>query len=352
MPNTAFVIFPGPYVWSRLTLGSEKCSESRSEGPSETCSDTLLRQLADGHAHTREALAAQANVTVNEISRQLEVLAVAGVPIEAEDSAYRLPRGMELLDEATIRAALTTRARSLLKNLFIHLQIDSTNEELLRRGGAGAEVCLAEQQTAGRGRQGRRWVSPFGRNVYLSLSWSFAGGARVLEGLSLAVGVALTDAFTALGIDDVELKWPNDALRGGAKLAGILVEISGDAGGACSAVIGIGINLQLPPAEAATVDQPWADLSDKLPGRNRLIAELLNRLLPLLADYEVEGFTPWRERWVARHAWAGRTVRVLKREGELVGRALDVDSHGALRVATEAGTQLVHAGEVSLRVVS
>ncbi|MEL7044630.1 MAG: biotin--[acetyl-CoA-carboxylase] ligase, partial [Pseudomonadota bacterium] len=290
--------------------------------------------------------------TVEEIARQLEALATDEVPVDKEGVAYRLPPVTELLDEQAIRAALTPQAESLLRELSIYFQIDSTSEELLRRGSAGAQVCLAEQQRSGRGRQGRFWVSPFGCNVYMSVSWAFSGGVRALEGLSLAVGVALTDTFEALGIDDVMLKWPNDALRGGAKLAGILVELSGDAGGACTAVIGIGINLRMPDDHSSSVTQPWADLSDHAPGRNRLVAELLNRLLPLLNDYESEGFAPWRERWVARHAWAGMTVRVLKRDGELVGRALDLDEHGALRLATESGTELIHAGEVSLRVVS
>ncbi|MEM1188972.1 MAG: biotin--[acetyl-CoA-carboxylase] ligase [Pseudomonadota bacterium] len=314
-------------------------------------SETLLRQLADGRDYTQEDLASRLGMGVAEIAGQLEALATDGVPVEKEGAAYRLSPGTELLDEQAIRAALTPRAASLLRELSIHVQIDSTSEELLRRGSPGAEVCLAEQQSAGRGRQGRPWVSPFGCNVYMSVSWAFSGGVRALEGLSLAVGVALTDTFEALGIDDVKLKWPNDALRGGSKLAGILVEIGGDPGGACTAVIGIGINLRMPEVDAAPVSQPWADLSDHAPGRNRLVAELLNRLLPLLEDYETAGFAPWRERWVARHAWAGMTVRVLKRGGELVGRALDLDDHGALRIATESGIELVHAGEVSLRVV-
>ncbi|MEO1080032.1 MAG: biotin--[acetyl-CoA-carboxylase] ligase [Pseudomonadota bacterium] len=319
---------------------------------SEQWTEKLLQQLADGQDHTLEKLASRLGTSVEEIARQLEALANDGVPVEKEGVAYRLPPGTELLDEQAIRAALTPQAGSLLRELSIYFQIDSTSEELLRRGGAGAQVCLAEQQRSGRGRQGRFWVSPFGCNVYMSVSWAFSGGVRALEGLSLAVGVALTDTFEALGIDDVKLKWPNDALRGGAKLAGILVELSGDAGGTCTAVIGIGINLRMPDDDAESVTQPWADLSDHAPGRNRLVAELLNRLLPLLNDYESEGFAPWRERWVARHAWAGMTVRVLKRDGELVGRALDLDEHGALRLATESGTELIHAGEVSLRVLS
>ncbi|MEE4277482.1 MAG: biotin--[acetyl-CoA-carboxylase] ligase, partial [Halieaceae bacterium] len=213
-------------------------------------------------------------------------------------------------------------------------------------------VCLAEQQSSGRGRRGRPWRSPFGRNLYLSVAWSYGGGAAALEGLSLAVGVALRDALAELGVGDVELKWPNDVLRRGAKLAGILVELAGSASGSCTAVVGVGVNLRMPVEDAAAIDQRWADLADLDVGRNRLAGVFLNRLLPLLADYERTGFAPWRDRWTACHAWTGKTVRVERPAGAFAGTALGVDERGALRVQTASGIETVYGGEVSLRVAS
>ena len=121
--------------------------------------------------------------------------------------------------------------------------MDSTNAEPMRQaeaGGAPGLVCTAEQQTAGRGRRGRQWVSPFASNLYLSLVWEFSQGAAALEGLSLAVGVAVARALAACDVPAVQLKWPNDVLHDGAKLGGILLEMTGDAAGACQVVVGVG----------------------------------------------------------------------------------------------------------------
>ena len=226
--------------------------------------------------------------------------------------------------------------------------------ELARAGAPdrGARVCLAEQQTAGRGRRGRAWISPPGGNLYLSVSWSFAGGAELLQGLSLAVGVVLCDALEQHGASGLSLKWPNDALRHGRKLAGILVEVQTTTAGTPSVIIGVGINVRVPPFESAAIEQPWADLRDINLSRNELAAAFLDRLLPLLACYADTGFEPFRRPWEARHAHANRLVTI-EQAGELtVGRAAGVDGTGALMLETAEGTLTIHGGEVSLRLQS
>ena len=241
--------------------------------------------------------------------------------------------------------------------LDLHAQIDSTNTEALRRAQQGATsglVVAAEQQTAGRGRRGRGWVSPFGRNLYMSCFWKFAGKPEVIEGLSLAVGVAVAEALADVGVTDVMLKWPNDILLGGAKLGGILIEITGGASGFTNAVTGIGLNLGMPAAATTEIDQPWTDLT--LAGnrvlRNELLAAVLNHLLPLLDEYESRGLGPWRERWLSRNAFSGRQVRLRQGDRQIVGAMLGIGDRGELRLDVGGSELSFEGGEVSLRAVS
>lgn len=258
------------------------------------------------------------------------------------------------LDEHRIRSALGADASVALEAFRVLARVDSTNAELMRiPGSAGrAQVCLADEQTAGRGRRGRPWQSPPGSNLYLSVAWTFGGGAAAMAGLPLAVGVALCDALEALGVDGLALKWPNDVLRGGAKLAGTLIELQGDASGPCRAVIGTGVNVRMPSGVALGIDQPWADLADLDLCRSELAAAFLDRLLPLLVDFATGGFSPWRERWQRRNVHAGAPVRIIGAGRDLAGTALGVDERGALLVQTTSGVQAIYAGEVSLRAAS
>ncbi|MDJ0879474.1 MAG: biotin--[acetyl-CoA-carboxylase] ligase [Halieaceae bacterium] len=257
-----------------------------------------------------------------------------------------------------IHSGLTPQARALLRELDLHDAIDSTNAEAMRRierDGTSGLVISAEQQTAGRGRRGRGWVSPRAANIYLSVVWQFRQGVEAMDGLSLAVGVAVADALGERGLPAVALKWPNDLLHGGAKLGGILVETSGHAAGPTSAVVGIGVNLAMPESEAATIDQQWTDVkrAGGIEGsRNLLLATLLNNVLPLLADFEAVGFGPWRERWLARNAHAGQTVSLRSGDKEVIGAVRGVDETGALLLDLGGTVQAFNGGELSLRPVS
>lgn len=262
---------------------------------------------------------------------------------------------IEMLEVERILAGMSGPSRALLAQLSLHTEIDSTNAEALRRIAAGAGaglVCIAEQQTAGRGRRGRRWISPFASNLYLSLVWEFAGGSAAAGGLSLAVGVAVTDALQRCGVTNLQLKWPNDILCGTAKLGGILVEIVESGTRACQLVVGVGINVQMPAAAAAAIDQDWTDIvsvTGSAPGRNHLLACLLDELLPLLASFETTGFGPWRQRWLERDAYAGKSVLVQSGALQLEGTASGINEQGALLLRVGETMQALHGGEVSLR---
>jgi len=233
---------------------------------------------------------------------------------------------------------------------------DSTSSELLRRAERGAPagtVVVADQQSAGRGRRGRHWLSASEASLTFSLLWRFNGSPAQLSGLSLAVGVGLAHAMERLGARGVCLKWPNDVLlQSGedfAKLAGILIELSSDRRGT-QAVIGIGINLQRPAGE---LPQPAAGLNQAfavLPERHELLAAILCALAEVFETFASDGFFGLKADWQARHAWQDMPVQLLADEARpLFGRCLGADNDGALLLETESGMQRIFSGDVSLR---
>jgi BirA family biotin operon repressor/biotin-[acetyl-CoA-carboxylase] ligase len=226
-------------------------------------------------------------------------------------------------------------------------ECDSTNARLLARAEAGAAsgtAIVARRQTAGRGRLGRHWHSATGDSLTFSLLWRVPAG-RPVEGLSLAVGVAVAEALESAGRRDIALKWPNDILLDGGKLGGILIELCGNA-----AVIGIGINLRLPADLPADIRDTAAAL-DSTDDVNGLLAGILTSLHDVLLAFAAGGFAALHERWQRRNAHAGRDVRILSAQGPvLAGRCLGVAPDGALLVETSAGVERVISGEVSLRV--
>jgi len=245
---------------------------------------SLLPLLAAGEFVSGQDLADVLGVSRTAVWKQLNKLESLGLEIEStKGRGYRIPGGIDLLDEQAVRGAMSSGSLPLLATLDLHDVIGSTNAEAMEQIAAGrgsGYVCSAEQQSAGKGRRGRPWVSPYARNVYLSAVWEYEQGAAVLEGMSLAVGVVVARALAACGVPPVQLKWPNDLLYGGAKLGGILLEMTGDPAGACQVVVGIGLNVNMPDEVAAGIDQAWTDVSriagGSAPGRNCLLAAVLD----------------------------------------------------------------------------
>ncbi|WP_374358777.1 biotin--[acetyl-CoA-carboxylase] ligase [Pseudoduganella danionis] len=257
-------------------------------------------------------------------------------------------------DAAAISAACASSASHVA--IEIVAQTGSTNADLLARIDtlAGPTLLIAHQQTAGRGRAGRSWLSAPGAALMFSLAWRFKGPLHRMSGLPMAVGVALAETLGSLGVP-VQIKWPNDLLRDGAKLAGILVESQSakrDTDGAIWAVIGVGLNLLMPDQLEAQIGRsvaaaPWLA---QMP-RQQLVAALLSRLAAVLAEFDDTGFAPFCERWNALHAWHGREVVILDHDQVLQqGRAAGVDAIGRLLLDTPAGRVEVLSGDVSLRL--
>jgi BirA family biotin operon repressor/biotin-[acetyl-CoA-carboxylase] ligase len=222
---------------------------------------------------------------------------------------------------------------------------------LVDAGCAAPFLVLAEQQTAGRGRRGRKWVSPFAQNVYYSLVLRIEAGLRQLEGLSLVVGLAVMQALRESGVRGAGLKWPNDVLVGQKKIAGILLELVGDPADICHVVLGIGINVNMQRADE--VDQQWTSvqLETGFPvDRNALVAQLGLQLQGYLDQHRKGGFVALQEEWEQNHAWQGRPVSLIAGVNQVDGVVLGVDRQGALRLDVDGVEKIYSGGELSLRL--
>ncbi|ASA55527.1 bifunctional biotin--[acetyl-CoA-carboxylase] ligase/biotin operon repressor BirA [Vibrio gazogenes] len=309
---------------------------------------TILSTLADGGFHSGEALGAALGISRAAISKHIRGIQDWGVDIfRVQGKGYQLAQPMQLLDQDYIQHQVSTP-------VHLHPIIDSTNQYLLDRVGSltSGTVCLAEYQQKGRGRRGRHWVSPFGANLYFSMYWRLDAGMAAAMGLSLVVGVAVVDALKTLGVDEIKLKWPNDLYYQDKKLAGILVEMSGQAGEAAHLVIGMGMNLSMAP-QTQQIDQPWSSLAEVIGkdpiDRNALAVALIQSWTQTMETYEREGMQNFVERWNKVDNFIDRPVKLLMGERVITGIERGIDAHGAVLLETERGIESYVGGEISLR---
>jgi BirA family biotin operon repressor/biotin-[acetyl-CoA-carboxylase] ligase len=318
----------------------------------------ILRLLADGKFHSGEDLARHFGVTRATVWNALQQAEQLGVRLySVRGRGYCLPEPVRFVEAERVLAMLGVQRDKFA--LEIHDQIDSTNSYLMRQAAAGARsgtCAVALLQTDGRGRRGRSWQARLGDSLTFSVLWRFDGGAGALSGLSLAVGVALVRALHAVGADGIALKWPNDVLHDGGKLAGILIELQGDMDGPSAAVIGIGLNLRLSADLRRGIDQPAAGLRDiltDLPPADELLGVLLYHLAEVLQAFERDGFSALREEWAASHAYHAQPVRMLMPDGRAIeGTVADVAADGGLLLDVGGSVQRFSAGEISMRGVA
>jgi BirA family biotin operon repressor/biotin-[acetyl-CoA-carboxylase] ligase len=315
----------------------------------------LLRSLSAQKSISGSELAKELGVTRAAIWKQIETLRALGAPIEASaGEGYRLAWHVEPFNETAIRHEIDEGALPRLGDLRVVWQIDSTNASLLKaavNGAADASVVVAEVQSDGRGRRGRRWQSPLGGNVYFSLLRRFDGGMGSLAGLSIVAGIATVRALRECGVSGIGLKWPNDIVADGKKIAGILVELGGEFLGPCFAIVGIGINVRLP--SDAAIDQPHSDLSalcgGNPPSRNKIIGRLISQLTASTDLFAAHGFAPFEKEYASFDVLGSTPVRLHTAAGVCDGIADGVDSRGALRVRHGERVATYDSAEVTVR---
>jgi BirA family biotin operon repressor/biotin-[acetyl-CoA-carboxylase] ligase len=317
----------------------------------------IINLLSDGQFHSGEEIGLSLGVSRAAAWKHLQKLDALGIGVlSIKGRGYCIEGGLDLLDQEKISSQLKSK---LPLNLNIFAQIDSTNSYLMRQKDPALQVCLAESQTAGRGRRGRVWVSPFAQNLYCSIGWGFEGGVAAIEGLSLVVGLSIVRALQQCGVSGLQLKWPNDVLYQNRKLAGVLVEVTGDPAGYCQVIIGVGINVAMGDDQAVAIDQPWVDLRDigrqlqiAEVGRNKLAAVLIDELALVLDGYDRTGFAAYCAEWQSFNAHDGQQIELRNGNSTHSGICIGVSEVGALRVKTALGEECFHGGEISLRRIS
>lgn len=324
----------------------------------------LLRRLSDGRHHSGQALAEEFGVTRAAVWKRVRALRQRGIDVEARRGAgYRLARPVELLDADAIRTALEAPGQGAIERLELFTEIDSTNRYLLDRAPprpGRMHVCLAEYQTAGRGRRGREWHAPLGSGLCLSVAWQFPGTPSELPALTLAVGVVVRRVLERSSRLAIRLKWPNDLVWDDRKLGGILLEMTGEAQGGCLIVAGLGINVAM-PAERLREISDWpggaVDLlqatGGSAPARNSLAAALIDAFADLFGSYADTGFAAYRSDWREADYLKGKRVVWRGAGGASAGTALGIDADGALLLNDDAaGPRRIIAGDVSIRAAS
>lgn len=312
----------------------------------------LLELLKDGRFHSGQALGDAMGISRSAVWKQLQQMeAELGLSIhKVRGRGYQLAAPITSLSSAEIGR----QAAVCPWGVLVYDSIDSTNAQALRlieRGQPSPFLVLAERQTAGRGRRGRKWVSPFAENLYYSLVLRIEGGMRQLEGLSLVVGLAVMQTLRELGVSSAGLKWPNDVLVGQKKIAGILLELVGDPADVCHVVLGVGINANMRSADE--VDQEWTSVrleTGKTVDRNELAACLSLVLKSYLDRHQMSGFSAIQEEWEQNHLWQGRPVSLIAGVNKIDGVVAGIDRQGALRLMVDGAERVYSGGELSLRL--
>jgi BirA family biotin operon repressor/biotin-[acetyl-CoA-carboxylase] ligase len=323
----------------------------------------LLRALALGEPVSGEALGRVLGTSRAAVWKAVRRLAGLGLDIESlHGRGYRLDQPLTLLDADVIMRALPAAVAARVGTLVVLAETDSTNARVLAADLPVGKltVCLAEYQSAGRGRRGRRWLAPPASGICLSVGGRLPAAPSDYAALPPAVGVATAGTLEALGATGIGLKWPNDLLLDGGKLGGILIELRGEAQGPATIAVGLGLNVRLGAAARAEIRAagglPPAELAAAMataPDRNELAAVLVAAIAGCL-DRAPGGLgdavlAEWRQ----RDALWGRAVRIDDAGAPLSGLARGIDPSGALLLDLPDGTRRrVTAGEVSLRPVA
>lgn len=316
--------------------------------------NTIIRILADGGFHSGQAIAEELQLSRTAVWKKIQSLKDKfGLTVHAvTGKGYWLPGGLDLIDEKELVTAIED------KSLFVRVfsSIDSTNRYMLESSDVDGRrwgVCVAEMQTQGRGRRGRQWLSSYGRNIQMSVGVCLNMPMADVSGLSLAAGVVLAQFLDDTGVEEVALKWPNDIYINGEKVAGLLLEVKGEAEGPVKVVLGIGLNLDMSETDRGNISQPFTDikhhLPDTLPPRTTIVADLTKRLYLAIEAYQQKGLSGFLEQWKRYDLYLGQEVVISSAANQSQGIYRGLDEQGRLLLETRQSIKAFSAGEVSLR---
>lgn len=313
----------------------------------------LLSALSAGEFQSGQFLADTLGLSRTAVANHIAQLQQLGLDIyKVKGRGYCLAEPLTLLDAAKI----SQLRQSDSANILVQNITDSTNSQLMQKVQDGlvnepGYSLVAEAQTAGRGRRGRNWYSPFAASLYFSMYWRLEQGVQAAMGLSLVVAIAIARLLKNQYQVDAKVKWPNDVYVDGKKLCGILVELAGQAHAGCDVIIGIGMNIRLPQQALNNIDQQYIDLnsaSGSIIDRNQLVVLLQQQLTTLLIQFTDGGFSCFMDEFNQYNQFRDKAIKLVGNT-EIKGVCLGVDKQGALLVKTAAGVQAYFGGELSLR---
>ncbi|MFT6406741.1 MAG: BirA family biotin operon repressor/biotin-[acetyl-CoA-carboxylase] ligase [Arenicella sp.] len=317
--------------------------------------DTLVELLNQPGAVSGTSIGEVLGISRMAVQKRIQALVENGLPIEAvTGKGYTLPAGVCLLSDRDIAAHLDP---AHCESVEVLQSIESTNSFLLNQEilNGKAKLCVAEAQSAGRGRRGNDWKSAPYRNVMLSISWGFDHWPETVTGLGLAVALSVVETINDIYALDIKIKWPNDLLVGEDKLAGILIDVAGESSGSCNVVVGLGLNVYQPDWSDSGAAYRWSDLESLgvIPNRNDLIGQVAHSVINMLRQFADTGFSPMVNRWNALNSYSGRRVTVGNNDALIEGVIASVDSVGALLVVDDDGCEHRFAdSNVSVRLAA
>ncbi|MDO8953854.1 MAG: bifunctional biotin--[acetyl-CoA-carboxylase] ligase/biotin operon repressor BirA [Gammaproteobacteria bacterium] len=314
----------------------------------------LVAILNDGEFHSGNDLGETLKVSRAAIWKNIKQLIDYGLAIESlHGKGYRLAEALIILDEDRLKKALNP---GICSRLEVFATMPSTQDYIKQnlKDPVGNRLCLAEQQTMGRGRLGRSWFSDFGRNICLTYLWQTEKDLSQLGGLSLVVGLSLVEAIKASGIDiPLKVKWPNDIICHDKKMAGILIELTTEAYSNSQVMIGIGLNVNAVDTEDKSITQAWTSLrkeTHKALDRNEIVLKLMPILYNFLNQFEQQGLESFMPLWQHYDYLQGKTISLITGNTELNGKVLGINGQGLLSLQLPDGKQKSFAsGEASIK---
>lgn len=313
----------------------------------------LIQLLADGQFHSGQVLGDALGVSRMTIHKHINKLEELGIEVfRVYRKGYALAQPLQLISISEMREFV----QFPITNIQMHHITGSTNDDMKQALLQGQEFeqgdcVLAEMQTAGRGRRGKPWQSPFGSNIYVSMYWPLIHGLNAAIGMSVALGVGIAKHLVDQGLTDVQIKWPNDIYIRGKKVAGILVELEGQPHHQGHAIVGVGLNLMMPTIQEQ-IDQPFTTIQSEMDqplNRNRWAALLLDSMYEALMLHDVYGLKPLVDIWRQFDIYYQKPVRILLGQHEQQGIAQGIDELGALLVEQNGQIKRYFGGEISVR---
>lgn len=342
---------------SQTNTTLSKVGKTNSSFKAQQIRNQLIHILADCDFHSGEQLADRFNLSRSAISNHIKSLMQLGIDIySVKGRGYKVSQPLELLHIQQMQKWLAIDPANAERFIDVRNVVSSTNDilkqSLLKNvPPPSGYCCLSEAQTAGRGRRGRTWVSPFGSSLYLSMIWHFNSGYQAMAGLSVMVGVTVNKTLKELGVMGCKLKWPNDIYYDYQKLAGILIEVEGQVSATVSSIIGIGLNIQL-PRNIDGIDQAFTDLSeicDFKVSRNELAARLISNLWDALETFENQGLGAFLNDWKKDDLFFNKPIKLVSSNHQTDGICRGIDETGALLLEINHKVQAFHGGEISVR---